>query len=121
MKLSVLPESSRVDEPVRISVSGLAPSTVVTIEVRVRDGGLQEWASQAEFRSDADGIVDASEQAPLSGSYSGVDGDGLLWSMTPVGTRRPVFFARRQPRPLAYTAVAAVGGEVVATREFSRT
>src|SRR5256884_9932032 len=65
--------SARVDEPFRLTVSGLPPGEPVTIRAATRDGELREWASYATFLAGDDGTVDVSTAAPLSGTYSGVD------------------------------------------------
>lgn len=41
------------------------------------------WTSRATFEPDEDGIVDVSDSAPVDGDYTGVDGAGILWSMSP--------------------------------------
>jgi acetyl esterase/lipase len=51
-----------------------------TVQITAR---LQRLESQAIFRASADGIVDTSTDAPISGAYRGVDPEGLVWSMGP--------------------------------------
>jgi dienelactone hydrolase len=48
----------------------------------------------AVFKADAGGIIDVAAQPPLSGSYSGADIFGLLWSMKPLNsqTDRPISY-----------------------------
>ena len=93
------PPTTRVDEPFSLTVSGLPPGEPVTIRAMTRDGELREWASHAIFLAGDDGTVDVATAAPLSGTYSGVDPAGLLWSMLPV--RGPsTFFVRRKAAPL---------------------
>jgi dienelactone hydrolase len=120
IRLSVAPLSSRIDEPVSIIVEGLPASAAITIRARTQDGSRQEWESSATFRADEHGVVDVS-RASATGSYEGIDGSGLLWSMAPVGAKRPTFFNRRKPGPLAVTATVLVADEVVAEQEFVRT
>jgi dienelactone hydrolase len=43
------------------------------------------WRSEAVFNSGAQGTIDLETQAPVSGSYRGIDGMGLFWSMKPDG------------------------------------
>jgi dienelactone hydrolase len=94
------PPVARVDEPFGLTVSGLPPGEPVTIRAATRDGELREWASSATFLADDDGMVDVSTAAPLSGTYSGVDPTGLLWSMQPVERGPRTFFVRRKAAPL---------------------
>src|SRR5438270_159978 len=93
------PPIARVDEPFSLTVSGLPPGEPVTIRAATRDGELREWASNATFLAGDDGTVDVSTAAPLSGTYSGVDPAGLLWSMLPVHGPS-TFFVRRKAAPL---------------------
>jgi acetyl esterase/lipase len=94
------PPVARVDEPFRLTASGLPPGEPVTIRAATRDGELREWASSATFLAGDDGTVDVSTAAPLSGTYSGVDPTGLLWSMQPVERGPRTFFVRRKAAPL---------------------
>jgi len=63
-----------------VRLSGFPP--VSEVEVRASSGA---YRSKAVFMTGVDGAVDLSQAAPSSGSYSGVDPDGLLWSMTSAG------------------------------------
>src|SRR2546430_11606585 len=94
------PPVARVDEPFRLTASGLPPGEPVTIRAATRDGELREWTSYATFPAGDDGTVDVSTAAPLSGTYSGVDPTGLLWSMQPVERGPRTFFVRRKAAPL---------------------
>lgn len=72
-------------EPVALSLSGLAPGALVEVRAeRSLQAPQTEQHSRAVFRADSAGRVDIGAQAPLSGSYSGIDASGLFWSMTPV-------------------------------------
>lgn len=63
-----------------VRLSGFPPGSEV--EVRASSGS---YASAARFRTDDRGAVDLAEAAPISGSYTGADPDGLFWSMTSPG------------------------------------
>ena len=94
------PPGARVDEPFRLTASWLTPGEPVTIRAATRDGELREWASSATFLASDDGMVDVSIAAPLSGTYSGIDPTGLLWSMLPAERGPRTFFVRRKAAPL---------------------
>ncbi len=88
--LSIQPAVAFIDEPVSIRLSGFEPNQDVTIKATtvgtafpglIDDKGIVR-ESQATFKTDANGEVDLEKQAPLSGSYAGVDGMGLFWSLT---------------------------------------
>jgi dienelactone hydrolase len=82
--LAVIPPRAMDDEAVAIRATGLTPNERVTIRAELTDGAGQPWASQAEFVADAQGGVDASQQAPVAGSYKEASAMGLIWSMMPV-------------------------------------
>lgn len=82
MKLAVTPETPVMDTPLRIRLDGLVPRGAVTLTASC-DLGDRSWASSAAFMAAADGSVDLTRDAPLTGSYSGVDPMGLVWSMAP--------------------------------------
>jgi dienelactone hydrolase len=60
-----------------VRLSGFAPSTDVTVTAR-----YVGWGATAVFKTDASGNIDLATATPESGSYSGVDREGLIWSMT---------------------------------------
>ncbi len=69
-----------------IRVSGAAPgSEVMVIGIRRFWDDKKQLRAEAVFRADADGCVDLSRDAPLSGSYAGVHPAGIFWSMTAAG------------------------------------
>lgn len=71
-------DSVRYGDPFTVVVRNLFPETNVTLEA-----GLYGMTSSATFVVTADGTVDLRRDAPIAGgSYQGVDGEGLLWSMS---------------------------------------
>ena len=81
--LSITPAQVMSDETAAIRVTGLQPGQHVTLRADLADGGDQPWAAEAEFAADAGGTVDATQQAPVKGSYKTVSAMGLVWSMMP--------------------------------------
>jgi dienelactone hydrolase len=75
-------------DPLHIVLTGFPPGAEVELKaqrvVPEFTGGRRLYAAQARFKADAEGRVDVSRQAPLSGTYSGADVRGLFWSMAPV-------------------------------------
>ncbi|MEY2570185.1 MAG: hypothetical protein QOE63_535 [Acidimicrobiaceae bacterium] len=69
-------------EPVVWAVDAAAPGSRWTVRAEARVGE-SVWESSAEFVADAAGAIDPARQAPVAGSYEGVDPAGLLWSMLP--------------------------------------
>ena len=91
-----MPDPALADEIVSVQVVGLKPGQTVTVTASMSDDARpsREWESWARFTANDEGLVDLTSQAPLTGTYSGVDPMGLLWSMTsdvPRGTDLPYF------------------------------
>lgn len=59
-----------------LQVRGVVPGA----EVRVQSS-LAGYAADATFLADSDGNVDTAHDAPIRGSYDGIEAEGLLWSM----------------------------------------
>ncbi len=74
-------QEALIDQEVEIAVVGLRPNQAVSIEARWVGIDHVQWISSAQFRSDQNGVINLAEQAPLEGSYEGVDPMGLFWSM----------------------------------------
>ncbi len=84
-KITVMPEKSLFTDPVKIIISELPKNTSVTLNAILKNENNLPWfLSKAVFETNNDGIIDLSKQAPISGSYRGVDAMGLFYSMLPV-------------------------------------
>jgi dienelactone hydrolase len=97
--LDVLPAKVLPGESAAIRATGLNPEERVTIRAELTDGGGQNWAAQAEFVADAQGVVDASKQAPVSGSYKEISAMGLIWSMMPTSKKVSAYMQIRNLGP----------------------
>lgn len=71
------------DESTPPRLVGFTPETRVSVTATVTDGDGVEWQSENTFTADEDGTIDLASQAPVDGTYDGVDPMGWLWSMTP--------------------------------------
>lgn len=79
LRLSVEPAIGPLWQPRAITVAGAVPGSLVTLRaMTARDGG--DWAAQATFLADDDGVVDLASAAPVSGDYRTADAMGLFWS-----------------------------------------
>ncbi len=85
------PTAIVVDQPVamadaglRILVTGVGPGEHIEVAAEADDHTKTAWRSRATFVADGRGKVDIGTVAPIEGTYSGVDGMGLFWSMNPV-------------------------------------
>jgi dienelactone hydrolase len=79
--MEVTPNPAFVDEEVEVTVRGVAPGSEVSITAETEDDERRTWKSRAEFTADASGPVNVREQESLRGTYTGVSGMGLFWSM----------------------------------------
>ena len=79
--LSVLPEEGLMDMPVSIMISGVDPYAKITLKAYCKDKKNHAWSSESVFQANDQGIIDLQAQAPISGSYEGIDPMGLFWSM----------------------------------------
>jgi dienelactone hydrolase len=75
-QITIKPDSVLGDEEVVIKLSGFEPDQKVTLKAQAGN-----WRSKAIFKADSLGNVDLSKQAPISGTYRGIDGMGLTWSL----------------------------------------
>jgi dienelactone hydrolase len=117
------------DAPVHLRVSGLTAGDEVTISAQARDAGGRVWRSQAQFTADGGGVVDLDRAQPRSGTYQGVDGMGLFWSMNPPDGdpdqavyRDPgqgTYFPAEGPS-FTVDLTVAVGDRQLATRSLTR-
>src|SRR2546429_371763 len=71
------------DEVTPLRLRGAQPGQEVIIRLRSRDGQGRTWESHAAFHAASDGRIDVATQAPVSGTYEGVDPTGLFWSRAP--------------------------------------
>ncbi len=71
------------DQRLTIRIYGLNPKTTVRVSAKSKAQDSLWWRSEALFTVDERGQVDLDHQAPQSGSYGGIDGMGLFWSMRP--------------------------------------
>ncbi|XP_051004870.1 acyl-coenzyme A thioesterase 3 isoform X1 [Acomys russatus] len=71
------------DEPLSISVRGLAPEQPVTLRAALHDEKGALFSAHARYRADAHGELDLARAPALGGSFAGLEPMGLLWAMEP--------------------------------------
>ena len=121
-RIDISPISALVDTPVTLQLTGFPPQQDVSLAATV-SSTVGVYRSSALFRSDAQGMVDVSTQAPLSGTYSAPGVMGLFWSMasTPgTGTSLPPSRVFEVVSPWAMTLTATVAGTTVASVTLDR-
>ena len=78
--ITVSPSSARIDVDRVITLTGFTPGARVTLTATSRLADHTVWQSTNVYAADAQGAVSVAEQAPVAGSYEGIDGQGPLWS-----------------------------------------
>ncbi|XP_060894429.1 acyl-coenzyme A thioesterase 1-like [Labrus mixtus] len=82
VRLRLLPSSRCLfDDSIQLKVAGLRSRQVVTMRARSTDEKGVVFSSAATYRADGDGEIHLDRDPSLSGSYTGVEPMGLLWSM----------------------------------------
>jgi dienelactone hydrolase len=96
------PDAALHSAPFTVMVSGLTPNAQYTLRTEMISPAGTIWRSEVQFRSGASGTVDLSKDAPVSGSYSGVDSTGPMWSMVNTKEKMDVssLFANSDVTPL---------------------
>ena len=109
MQVAIIPDDARLDEPVAIRLTELAPHSLV--QLRLRNHVLRA-ESRADFVASADGVVNVTVDAPVAGDYAGVDPGGLFWSARFDAGADIVSMigALTELKPLTYTLAVTGGG-----------
>lgn len=82
--LTIFPETSLVDEPVKIQAWGLPPEQVITLRAWLKDEKEQIFYSRAFYKTDIEGKVDLEKSPAVGGDFNGVCPMGLFWALKPV-------------------------------------
>ncbi|MED4581276.1 acyl-CoA thioesterase/BAAT N-terminal domain-containing protein [Brevibacillus choshinensis] len=80
-QIDVTPSTALLDVPVHITLSGFIPHQLITLHATLTDGlpgGELTASSHAIFQADDEGNVDLVSQAPLFGTYEGIDPMGIV-------------------------------------------
>uniref|UniRef100_A0A8C1PA88 Acyl-CoA thioesterase 19 n=1 Tax=Cyprinus carpio TaxID=7962 RepID=A0A8C1PA88_CYPCA len=87
--LNVHPSNCLVDEKTEVEVKHLAADYKITLHALIRSEDGDDWESFGRYTSDSSGTVKVSRDKSLGGTFEGVEGMGLLWSMRPVPESKP--------------------------------
>lgn len=118
MQWLVTSENNLLTDELSIKLQELPPNKKITVCATTQDAENKTWRSQAVFQSDAQGQIDLNQQASLSGSYQGVDGQGLFWSMQPQAKK--TLFTLAQQTALKITLKAYAKKQVIGEFEIIR-
>jgi hypothetical protein len=108
------PDRSANDRRIPVRITGSPPGSTVEFEATLVDDDGIEWASQATFTADDQGVVDLAEQPPESGTYTGIEPMGWLWSMRTEADAR--FASLDSHLKVPATLRASVGGTTAERR-----
>ncbi|XP_060065080.1 acyl-coenzyme A amino acid N-acyltransferase 1-like [Ylistrum balloti] len=89
VRLSVCPDDVLVDRKVSVQVSGLEARQNVTVYTSVKGDKGVAFASCGCYQATTDGRLDLESMPSSSGTYTGIDGMGFIWSMLPSVGQRP--------------------------------
>ena len=120
VSVAVRPNTSLADQAVQIGITGLSPGELVNVRLSSTDAHGVPWQASAAYRADRSGDVDLGAAAAISGSYHGISGTGLIWSMhalkpDPVGA-----YFWDGDTPLRFTLAVSAHGTQVASASFRR-
>nr|XP_056704822.1 bile acid-CoA:amino acid N-acyltransferase [Euleptes europaea] len=82
-KITATPKSSLADEPLKIHVTGLEPTQLVTLQASLTDERGVLFQARAFYWTDKNGQVDLERDAATGGDYSGVQPMGLFCFLKP--------------------------------------
>lgn len=120
-KLVLEPTDALNDEPISVRLQGLQPGQQATIKAVLRnDDSSVRWTGEIAVAADDAGVVDLATQAPISGSYTSVDPNGLLWSLSPEAGTAGGRSAADGLNPLTLELTALVDSVAVARAEAIR-
>jgi dienelactone hydrolase len=119
-EITAEPANGMSSDPVAIQVTGLVPATSVVVEATMTDRLGATYRGVAEFEVGADGCVDLTRQAPRAGTYRGIDGMGLFWSVEQTSAATDLSQRHQLPDATWWTLRASVDGVEVARLEVER-
>ena len=120
VSVAVQPDSSLADQAVLIEISGLGAGELVDAQLSSTDAVGVPWQASAVYRADAGGDVDLGTAAAISGSYHGVSGMGLIWSMRALRPDPVGAYLWNGQRPLTFTLAVSAHGTQLASARFTR-
>jgi dienelactone hydrolase len=88
VSISISPSTELSDDPVSITVRGLAGGSRVSLGATATDASHVTWTSDASYKVPSNGVLTSGAPA-ISGSYTGVDPMGLLLTMVPPSCAQP--------------------------------
>lgn len=119
-QLIITPIDDLIDVRRIIQVINLEAGQAIRIQTETLRGQGVIWRSYAEFIANDDGIVDLSLQAPISGSYEGIDPMGLIWSQVPDVEGERETFLDSMLTPIETTVTVKIGDQTLQGKLIQR-
>ncbi|UTR07331.1 acyl-CoA thioesterase/BAAT N-terminal domain-containing protein [Alkalihalobacillus sp. LMS6] len=101
-RLVITTQHAFIDQPLQISVYDCSSHQKMTIEVKTSDDTEAVFTASATYEANQDGNIHLAHHAPVSGSYQGVDPEGLIWSMDRKDKKFGDYFNKSTSHPLTY-------------------
>ncbi|MDW0118798.1 acyl-CoA thioesterase/bile acid-CoA:amino acid N-acyltransferase family protein [Sporosarcina thermotolerans] len=122
-QLQIHMESPLLDRPVSIRVTGLSGGQNVTLRFQRKSywgSTIYSMESHGTYMADEEGVVDLQQISPIEGTYKGIDGMGLFWSLRIKHTEEnsKEVFTKLQPQSL--TILLENDGKVIDTKIITR-
>lgn len=119
--LRVSPAMAMLDTPLQIQLAAFPLLCAVVLHMSTRDMLGRLWHAHATFLTDADGTIAVQHQAPIAGTYTGIDPMGLIWSMTLDTMADVVAPSEQGVLPSAKMLLTAeIGGQAICDMTFDR-
>ncbi len=116
--ITITPASALMDEPVAVTITGVAPGAAVTVTASTSDATHVHWVSTAQFTATSSGTVSLDQPPDTGSSYVGSNPMGLFQAMSPVASSATAFFTPVSGYPVRLQA--SVAGRTVATATTQR-
>lgn len=120
VSVAVRPGSSLTDQAVNIQITGLSAGELVNVQLSSTDAHGVPWQASATYHGDANGDLDLSTAPAISGSYHGVSGTGLIWSMHALKPDPAGAYFWSGTAPLRFTLAVRAHGAQIASASFRR-
>ena len=122
--VTATPAVGLIDTPIAVTIEGLAPRSLVTVEATVVIPDTTTWRSRVAYVADSAGRIDLDRDTPVFGDFLVPDAEGLLWALAadPESPVRPsnARFVNSGLADYTVEITASVNDELVATTTIVR-
>lgn len=121
--LQIHMESPLIDRSVGIRVIGLISGQKVTVRFKRKSYWgriIYHMESYGTYLADVEGVIDLQKISPLEGTYEGVDGMGLFWSLQVKHTEENSEEVFNKLQPQSLTILLEIDGKIIDTKLITR-